>query len=161
MRSLLENVRIREAVAADVEALTRLINSAFVVERVAFEGDRVNADKVRTYMNSGNFLLVENPSQLVGCVYVELDGLRSYLGLLSVDPPRQGSGLGRWLVAAAEDFARAAGCRVMDLRVVSPRSELLPFYQRLGYKETGTAPFAHGVTANVPAHYILMSKSLV
>jgi predicted N-acetyltransferase YhbS len=155
-----EGVRIRAAVNADVEALTRLINAAFVVESVAFDGDRVSAAKVRAYLHTGTFLAAENAGALVGCVYIELDGDRSYLGLLSVDPPRQGCGLGRQLVRAAEDFARAAGSQVMDLRVISPRAELLPFYRRLGYEETRTAPFAHGVTAKVPMHYILMSKPL-
>jgi hypothetical protein len=50
----------------------------------------------------------------------------------------------------------------MDLRVISPRAEqLLPFYLRLGYRETGTRPFPVDLASKVPAHYILMSKPLV
>jgi GNAT superfamily N-acetyltransferase len=155
-----EGVSTRRADQADVEALTRLINAAFVVERVVFDGDRVDCAEVRAYMEKGTFLLSEAGSSLVGCVYVEMRDNHGYLGLLSVDPPRQGFGLGRRLVAAAEDFAQKAGARVMDLRVISARAELLPFYGRAGYEETGTAPFAAGLKTKVPSHYILMSKLL-
>ncbi len=154
-------LRIRRAARDDVAALTRLINAAFTVEQVAFDGDRVDAQGVRGYMKSGTFLLAEDAAGLVGCVYIEAWGERSYLGLLSVEPKRQGSGLGRKLMAEAENFARAAGCRAMDLRVISPRAErLLPFYLRLGYRETGTRPFPADLASKVPAHYILMSKPL-
>ncbi len=155
------NSPIRPATFADVPALTRLINAAFVVESVAFDGDRVNEQGVRGYMNTGTFLVLEDVAGLSGCVYVECDRQRSYLGLLSVAPRRQGLGLGRRLVAEAEKFARESGCLVMDLRVISPRAkQLLPFYLRLGYHEAGAQPFPHNLSSKVPAHYILMSKRL-
>src|SRR5260370_14937059 len=124
-------LRIRRAARDDVAGLTRLINAAFTVEQVAFDGDRVDAQGVRGYMKSCTFLLAEDAAGLVGCVYIEAWGERSYLGLLSVEPKRQGSGLGRKLMAEGENFARAAGCRAMDLCLVRPRPErLLPFYLR-------------------------------
>jgi ribosomal protein S18 acetylase RimI-like enzyme len=69
-------------------------------------------------------------------------------------------GLGRKLMDAAENYFREAGCRAIDLRIVSARTPLPPFYRHLGYLETGTAPFAPEVPAKVPSHYILMSKPL-
>jgi GNAT superfamily N-acetyltransferase len=155
--------RIRTAVAGDAEAVAHVINAAFVVERVAFDGDRTNPDDVRELMNAGRFLLAEEDALgLIGCVYVELRGERCYLGLLSVLPELQGKGLGRWLVAAAEGYSRSAGCRAMELRVISPRAEsLLPFYERLGYAQAGTAPFASDVPSKAPCHYIFMGKSLI
>lgn len=156
-----KDAHIRTAGPDDLEALTSLINEAFVVERVAFDGNRVDITKVRDYMNTGTFLLAEASDGLAGCVYVEQRGDRSYLGLLSVYPARQGSGLGSKLMSAAEDFARSKGSRAMDLRVISPRSELLPFYRRLGYEETGTVPFPPNLATKLPAHYILLSKALL
>jgi ribosomal protein S18 acetylase RimI-like enzyme len=116
---------------------------------------------VRGLMEKGNFLLVEDGPTLAGCVYVELRGDRGYLGLLSVDPAHQRSGLGRQLVAAAEHFFRAAGCRFSDLRIVNVRAELTAFYRGLGYVETGTSPFVADAPAKLPAHFITMSKPLV
>jgi len=151
----------RMAVLADTEALAVLINSAFRVEQPFIDGDRTNPDGVRTYMEKGKFLLAEDATGLAGCVYVELRGDRGYLGLLGVGPPRQGTGLGRRLMAAAEDFFREAGCVAVDLRVVSARAPLPSFYRHLGYIETGTASLAPEVPAKVSCHYILMSKTLV
>ncbi len=156
-----DTLRFRGASLADAEALARLINGAFRVEQPFIEGDRTNPDGVRAYMEKGKFLLAEDTSALAGCVYVELRGDRGYLGLLGVDPQRQGTGLGRRLMDAAEKFFRGAGCVAVDLRVVSARTPLPSFYRHLGYLETGTAPFAPDVPAKVPCHYILMSKTLV
>jgi GNAT superfamily N-acetyltransferase len=156
-----DTLRFRVASLADVEALARVINGAFRVEQPFIEGDRINPDGVRAYMEKGKFLLAEDAAGLAGCVYVELRGDRGYLGLLGVDPSRQGTGLGRKLMAAAQDFFRQAGCVAVDLRVVSARTSLPSFYRHLGYLETGTAPFAPDVPAKVPCHYILMSKPLV
>src|SRR5713226_9192112 len=86
--------RFRPANLADVEALVSLINGAFRVELPFIEGDRIDAEGVRSYMAKGKFLVVEEAAGLTGCVYVELRGDRGYLGLLGVDPPRQGTGLG-------------------------------------------------------------------
>jgi len=162
MPSHIRDIRIRQASDNDVEALTRLINAAFVVEQVVFDGDRVDDLGVRAYMSGGTFLLAENVEGLAGCVYIETRDTRSYLGLLSVQPARQGTGIGRQLVTAAENFARQSGSRVMDLRVISARREqLLPFYQRLGYAFVRDEPFPSGLTTRAPSHYILMSKPLI
>jgi GNAT superfamily N-acetyltransferase len=156
--------RIRTATVADAERMVGLINAAFVVERVAFAGDRVDLQGVRSLMTKGRFLVAEagDSDELAACVYVEPRGERCYLGLLSVAPALQGKGLGPRLAAAAEGFARSAGCRTMELRIISPRAEsLLPLYKRLGYVETGTLPFPPEVPTSVLCHYLLMAKPLV
>jgi ribosomal protein S18 acetylase RimI-like enzyme len=154
-------VSIRAAARGDTSALVRLINAAFIVEQFVFEGDRINAEETRGFMETGAFLVAEDSAGFVGCVYVEIRQSRGYLGLLAVDPARQRTGLGRKLVVAAEDYFRAAGCSAVDLRVISQRTPLPPFYRRLGYVEIGTAPFSPSLEAKVPGHYIIMSKSLL
>jgi GNAT superfamily N-acetyltransferase len=148
----------RVASLADTGALVRLINAAFRVELPFIEGDRTDVEGVRSYMAKGKFLIAEDAAGLAGCVYAELRGERGYLGLLGVDPPRQGTGMGRKLMDASEHYFRDAGCRAIDLRVISARTPLPAFYRHLGYLETGTAPFVPDVPVKVPCHYILMSK---
>src|SRR6266568_2707821 len=154
------SLSIRVGHADDVNALAVLVNAAFRVEQPFIEGDRIDAEGVRSYMAKGKFLVAEDSAGLAGCVYVELRGDRGYLGLLGVDPPRQRTGLSRKLMDAAENFFREAGCVAVDLRVISARTPLPAFYRRFGYHETGTAPFAPDVPFKVPCHYILMSKTL-
>jgi len=157
-------IRIRNAAPADAPSLMRLINAAFIVERVAVDGDRIDLEGLRLLQSKGTFLIAEAAAEsddLFGCVYVELRGDRCYLGLLSVSPNLQGQGVGRQLASAAEDFARRAGCTAIDLRIISPRAAtLVPLYARLGYIETGAEPFPAEVVTKIPCHYIAMTKSL-
>lgn len=83
-----------------------------------------------------------------------------YLGLLSIDPAQQGKGLGRKLMAAAEEFALKEGCVAMDLRTISPRTDIQPFYEHLGYLVTGTSPMPSDIPMTVPCHFVHMAKSL-
>jgi GNAT superfamily N-acetyltransferase len=158
-------IRIRAAVPADAPELAALINAAFVVERVAFHGDRIDLPAVQSLLIKGTFLIVESPTNSpsgpLACVYLEPQGDRCYLGLLSVAPALQGKGLGRELAGAAENFARKSGCRSMYLRIVSPRAKaLLPIYAHLGYTEAETTPFPADIATKIPCHYIRMTKSL-
>jgi GNAT superfamily N-acetyltransferase len=155
-----DSLRIRHAVTADVEPLAELINSAFRVELPFIDGDRINPDGVRGYMKKGIFLLAEDSAGRAGCVYVELRGNHGYLGLLGVQPHRQGTGLGRKLMGAAENYFREARCVAIDLRIISARAPLPAFYRHLGYLETGTAAIPPDIHMKVPCHYIEMSKSL-
>ena len=155
-----DSVYIRSALPADVDSLVRLINAAFRVEQPFIEGDRVDAAGVRSYVAKGRFLVAEDSTGLAACVYVQIDSDGGYLGLLGVDPSRQGTGLGRKMMDAAEGYFREAGCKTVNLRVISARTPLPSFYRHLGYYETGTAPFAPDVPVKVPCHYIVMAKSL-
>lgn len=144
----------------DAEALTGLINRAFAIEKFFVEGDRISLDAVRALFDTGAFLVDEDDAGLAGCVYLEPRGERCYLGLLSIDPDRQGFGLGSKLVAESEAWARGRGFGFMDLRIVNLREELPAFYRRLGYVETGTELLTPGLVTKLPAHFVNMSKGL-
>lgn len=156
----MNSTAIREATLDDADAIARLVNEAFRPERFFIDQDRTDPQKVRDLMRKGTFLLMEEARGLSGCVYVELHGERGYFGLLSVDPTKQHSGLGSQLIAAAEEFCRAAGCRVMDLTIVNLRTELPVFYRQRGYSESGTEPFPAAAQAKMSCHLVRMSKPL-
>ena len=82
---------------------------------------------------------------------------------LSVDPQRQKSGVGRQLSSAAEPFARESCVGEMDLTLVNLRTELHPFYGKLGYRIVGTETPRPELAsrANRPVHLIRMSKPLI
>jgi predicted N-acetyltransferase YhbS len=144
----------------DAHAIAHLVNEAFRPERFFIDGDRTNPENVCELINRGKFLLAEDGERLVGCVYVEPRGERWYLGLFSVDPSRQGSGLGSLLMTAAENHVRAVGGLAVDLRIVNLRTELPEFYRRLGYEESGTAPLPADAPVKQPCHFIQISKKL-
>jgi GNAT superfamily N-acetyltransferase len=148
------------AETVDAEAITRLINAAFQVERFFLSSDRLDIEEVRARLVKGRFILAGEDGAITGCVYVEPGVDRAYLGLLSVEPSLQGCGIGKLLMDAAEEHCRSAGCRFVDLRVVNLRQELPPFYQKLGYLQTGTAPFPEEAHPQIPCHFLIMSKPL-
>lgn len=155
------NMSIRQAHDADVAVVVRLINAAFQVERFFLAADRIAAEEVRSRMERGIFLLLVDSGVPLGCVYAELRGERGYIGLLSVEPQRQKSGLSRLLMIAAEEYFREHGCRAAELRVVNLRTELPPYYRHLGYSETCTEPFPLDIPAILPCHFIVMTKELL
>ena len=154
------NTRIADQ--SDAPAVAALISLAYRVEDFFKTGDRTDEADVRARMAKSAFLLLEDDAGvLAGCVYVDVRGETGYFGMLSVDPTRQGHGLGARLIAAAEDHCRSAGCREMELEVVHLRTELPPFYRRFGYLESGTRPFFDQEHAKLPCHLIVMTKSLL
>jgi N-acetylglutamate synthase-like GNAT family acetyltransferase len=153
---------IRTATQADLPSLLTLINTAFAVERFFKNQDRLSAEDLDAHFRSGTFLVKEDAGRITGCVYVTRHGDHAYFGLLAIDPAHQRTGIGRRLVAAAEEFARETGARFMDLKLINLREELPAIYQKLGYRVTGTAPYpperAHMLTQ--PVHFICMRKEL-
>jgi predicted N-acetyltransferase YhbS len=156
------NVKIRTAGASDIPSITSITNAAFGIEGF-ITGTRTNESSVAEMMQKGKFLVAENSDpRVVASIYVELRGVRGYFGMLAVDPSRQGAGLGRLMIEAAENYARDHGCNVMDITTLSQRPELPPFYRKFGYIETGTEEFHPNRPLNpgVECHCIIMSKPL-
>lgn len=156
----LRGAHLRFAADADIGNLVTLINAAFVVEQIAIAGDRIDRIGVQRYMGTGRFVVLEQADSLLGCVYVETRGQRGYLGLLAVHPAQQGHGIGRRLAIEADIHFRKEGCRAVDMRVISARSELVAFYEKLGFAVQGTSAMPETAPLKIPCHYIHMSKNL-
>jgi N-acetylglutamate synthase-like GNAT family acetyltransferase len=155
------SVTVRLATGDDAENITALINLAFgIAEAFFIEEARVTLEGVIEYLNSGEFLLAEKHDKLVGCVYLEPRGDRTYLGLLSVDPNLQKSGIGSLLMTEAEERWRAQDAKYMDILTVNLREDLPSFYRKRGYIETGTSPFPVDIETKLPCHFVHMSKRL-
>jgi ribosomal protein S18 acetylase RimI-like enzyme len=81
----------------------------------------------------------EEAGDILACVHLErLDAGAVYLGMLTVRPTLQAGGLGRRLLAAAEEDARTRweATRV-EMTVIAVRAELIAWYERRGYARTG------------------------
>ena len=152
---------IRGATAADAENIVALINAAFrIAESFFVDGNRITLNQVLEHLQAGEFLLAEDNNGLIACVYLEPRGERTYLGLLSVDPALQKSGVGSLLMSAAEDRWRRRNAKYIDILTVSLREELAAFYGKRGYVKTGTSPFPSEVKTKLPVHFVHMSKRL-
>jgi ribosomal protein S18 acetylase RimI-like enzyme len=155
-----DGLRTRIATAADAGTIVTLVNAAFAIEKAFVDGERTSLEEIQQHLQKGVFLVADDSEgSPVACAYVEQRGYRAYMGMLSVDPARQGMGLGRRMMTAIEEYCRAHRVRSMDIRILSLRPELPPFYRKLGFAEEGTAPYENPKCAT-PAHFILLSKNL-
>ena len=152
---------MRIAIESDSDAIARLVNTAFLVEQFFIERDRTNPATVRSLMQKGKFMLAEDGPVLLGCVFFEARGERGYFGMLSIDPSRQRTGVGRRLVSAVEKYFRDEGCTFSDLKIVNVRTELHVLYRRWGYVDTGTGIYDDPTPTKIPVHFITMSKPLL
>jgi GNAT superfamily N-acetyltransferase len=156
------DLKIRRASQSDCTVMALLINSAFAIEKF-IEGGRTDEADILDRMRRGEFLLGRDEAgELIASVYAEVRGPRGYFGMLAIDPKRQGNGLGRKMVEAAEEDCREKGCAAMDLTVLSLRPELLPIYRKLGYVENGVEEFrpSRPLKPGIECHCIVMSKEL-
>jgi ribosomal protein S18 acetylase RimI-like enzyme len=98
---------------------------------------------------------------LTGCVAVTVKGTAlAYLGMLCVSPDLQSAGLGRQLLDAAEDCARAQNIAAMEMTVIDSRDSLIAWYERRGYTRTGeTRPFP--VLRDPPVTFVVLEKRLL
>ena len=144
---------IRHATPADAEAISQLVNSAYrgdssragwTTEADLLGGQRTDAAAILEFLHGSDTLqrvlplLFDSDGTLLACLQLERDGAEGYLGQFAVSPTRQGAGLGRTLLTAAEEHARSHWrCQAMRMTVLEQRPELIAWYARCGYLPTG------------------------
>ena len=79
-------------------------------------------------------LVVRETGRLIATVMVGFDGHRGWVYYLAVDPDRQGGGLGRAIMDAAEGWLKARGAPKIQLMVRDNNVAALGFYDRLGFE---------------------------
>ena len=150
-------IQLFPATAADYPAVIALTNRAYreaagqaswKVETLV-GGQRIDEALLRDDLaQPGAILLLARDvgGDYVG--HVRLDASDTgvwYLAMLTVNPDRQDGGMGRILLATAEDYARAHGARRIRMSVIHQRTELIAWYARRGYARTGeTGAFPYG-----------------
>ena len=150
---------IRLATLADVEDVVRIVNAAFEVEREFRRGARTSAREIRDLVSRGAVLVSEDSGRIVGAVEVQVDGDSGYFGMLAVDPVARRGGIGRALVEAAEQRCARAGCTRMTMSTGEDRAELIPYYQKMGYRLTSLEPSTSAAFTR-PIRIVKMEKPL-
>jgi ribosomal protein S18 acetylase RimI-like enzyme len=84
-------------------------------------------------------LVMEQDAGIVASAMLGQDGHRGWVYYVAIAPQMQGRGLGRRMMAAAESWLAAQGVWKVQLLVRSTNEQARNFYERLGYKDTGSA----------------------
>ena len=147
----------RCATASDISAVVALVESAYrgdasragwTTEADFLDGRRTGPDDIEAILArpQSRLLLAERDGGLIACAHVAVEQGAGYFGMFSVDPKQQGGGIGKAVLAEAERIAREEwGMATMRMTVIDIRDDLIPFYQRRGYRRTGIKkPFPYG-----------------
>lgn len=138
----------RLATLADAPAIVALTESAYrgeasragwTTEADLLDGRRTGLDEMEPLLQDPEVrvLLAFAGQTLVACAKLQNQGGVAYFGMFSVDPRRQGQGLGRAVLKRAEVLAREAfEARRIGMDVIIQRSELIAWYERRGYRRT-------------------------
>ena len=150
----LDLVSFRLAQLQDLPRIVALVNSAYrgesgkqgwTTEADLLDGQRTDEEEITQLLETPDsmILLAEIDGELVASVHLEKHEEGAYLGMLAVRPGLQGRGIGKRLMAVAEDHAEKQWqVGTMLMTVINLRYELIAFYQRCGYLKTGRAkPF--------------------
>ncbi|MFI5823284.1 GNAT family N-acetyltransferase [Streptomyces rishiriensis] len=151
------DLTFRDATAADVDAIVRLVESAYrgdssragwTTEADILQGQRTDPDGVLAVVEApdSRLLVAEQDGRIVACCQLEHRGDHAYFGMFAVGPTAQGAGLGKAVMAQAEREAREEwGVTEMHMTVISVREDLIAWYERRGYRRTGRmTPFPYG-----------------
>ena len=144
---------ITKATLEDVSTLNNLVNSAYRGES-SKKGWTTETDLLGGIRTTEMGLLetIQTPkttilkysegNEILGCVMLLEKENALYLGMLTVSPDLQGGGIGKKLLKYAEIFAQEKGINKIEMTVISVRFELIAWYERHGYINTGeTKPF--------------------
>jgi ribosomal protein S18 acetylase RimI-like enzyme len=167
-------IKISEASIGDVTRICALVNSAYrgetsrkgwTTEADFLGGIRVDEETLLEYFQEDDSTVLKytnDKQQIKGCVYLKKQQEHLYLGMLTVSPELQGKGVGKMLLLASEEKAKQLGCKSIVMTVITKRHELIDWYKRHGYYETGQKqPFPIGEKfgkPKMPLEFLILEK---
>jgi len=178
MMTIFSNPNINIATTADIPAIKDLLNRAYrgeaskqgwTTEAHLIEGDtRTDEAALQQVMQQEGIVFlkyINEQEQIIGCVNLQHNGQKIYLGMFSVTPQLQGRGVGKQLLKASEEYALHLKCMAIYMSVVSVRTELIDWYKRHGYVETGERkPFIENSNSGKhlqPLEFSILEKVLI
>ena len=159
---------ITQATISDAAELTALVNSAYrgatsqqgwTSEAHLLDGIRIDEPTMAEYLRASDTTIlkyIDEGGRIIACVYLQRRAdNRLYLGMLTVSPTLQAGGIGRQLLLEAEIWAGKQGCQLIFMTVITTRHELIDWYKRRGYRDTGNRePFHDTTRFGVPKEFI-------
>ena len=153
----------RTAMLSDGEEVVRVILAAFTPYLRAL-GREFPADGSAEYAEERERFVAELER---GDIYVALEGERIvgvirtkprekdlYIHQIAVDPARQGTGVGSWLLARIDEVARSRGLGGLSLETAEMAEANIRLYRRHGFEIVGRGPPGHGLDPHTRVHMV-------
>lgn len=139
-------MNIRPATPGDAAAVAAIWNPVIRDTTVTFNAvEKTKADLAALIAGRACFLVAEEAGDLLGFAsYTQFRGGVGYAHTMEhsviLSPAARGRGLGRGLLTAIEDHARAAGAHSMIGGVSSGNPAAIGFHAAMGYTEVAVLP---------------------
>jgi ribosomal protein S18 acetylase RimI-like enzyme len=137
---------IRKATAADRAAVAGIVAAAYAHYPALIGVRPMPMDEdYGEVIDRGDTWVEEREGAVVGVLVLAAEPGSLLIENVAVEPARQGEGIGRSLLAHAEEEARARGIDAVRLYTNVKMVDNIDLYRRLGYRETrrgGEAGFA-------------------
>jgi ribosomal protein S18 acetylase RimI-like enzyme len=133
-----DGLHIRPAQASEVDEVRQLVRDAYepYVPRLGQEPAPMRAD-YEALVHEGVVSVAIAEGSIVGVLVLRPQPDSLILENVAVVPARQGRGIGRALIAFAEERARQLELNKITLYTNAQMTENLSLYRRLGYVEVG------------------------
>lgn len=173
-----QKVEFRYATFADLTDVVVLVESAYrgdasragwTTEADLLDGQRTDAEELTGILNDtdARLLLATRGREIVGCVLLRREATGAYIGMLAVRPFLQALGIGKRLLAEAENRARIElAAKRSRMTVIEQRQDLIAWYVRRGYLvTTRIEPFPYdnprfGLPRRMDLRFVVLEKTL-
>jgi len=171
-------LNVKTAKHEDLIELANFVNSAYrgetskvgwTTEADLLGGQRTDPDLLQTYIQGKDqvILLFLKEEKIQGCVYLRNENPVVYLGMLTVDPDLQRSGIGKYILQFTQTWAKENWkSKIMRMTVISVRKELIDWYVRKGFSLTNEKekfPYGDerfGIPKRQDLEFVVLKKNL-
>lgn len=176
-----ENIQTRVAQLSDIPFIVPLVNSAYrgdtsksgwTTEAELLDGQRTDESSLYDIISGQNAIILlftmDNQVEPIGCVLLENKKSSAYLGMFSILPTLQNSGLGKTFLSLAQSWCvKNWNSKEIEISVIAQRKELIAWYQRRGFVANGeTLPFPYGdekfgIPKRDDLYFIILIKQII
>jgi ribosomal protein S18 acetylase RimI-like enzyme len=117
----------------DEEQVVALWRSCFAAEGLVGRNEPRASIRRKLGVQRELFFVARDAARIIGTAMAGYDGHRGWVYSVAVHPEHQRRGVGRALLARAEEALRGLGCPKVNLQVRATNRAVIAFYQRCGF----------------------------
>jgi ribosomal protein S18 acetylase RimI-like enzyme len=153
----------RTATLSEGEEVGRVIRAAFTPyiralgRELPADGSPQFAEGWKQFvaeLERGDVYVALDDAQIVGAVRTKPQENDLYIYQIGVDPARQGTGVGSWLLQRIDEVARARGLGGLTLETAEMAVANIRLYQRHGFEIVSRGPPDHGLDPHARVYMV-------
>jgi ribosomal protein S18 acetylase RimI-like enzyme len=153
----------RAAMLSEGEEVGRVIRAAFTPyvralgRELPADGSSLYAEEMERFvaeLECGDVYIALEDERIVGAVRTRPQEKYLYIHQIAVDPARQGTGVGSWLLQRIDEVARARGLGGLSLMTAEMAVANIRLYRRYGFEIMSRGPPEHGLDPHIRVYMV-------